>query len=317
MASRFVLLARRLAAAPSILRSMTLLGSNPLPNERVKRAWSLRSMSSGTVRLVFADGAPRFEADKVEPAKKDRYQTKKRLKLQRRREKRKRREANPKDPRAIRIKGKLKKKKKKNQRFPDPEARLLFKLEKARLKEAALVEKLKRYEVPKMQGPAAMPDELTGEERFYMRKMAQKGSNYVPLGRRGVFGGLILNMHLHWKKHETVKVICKPCKPGQVHEYAEEIARLSGGTPIQVIGRNTIVFYRGKNYVQPQIMSPVDTLSKKRALEKSKYEQSLDTVRQFIAICEKELEIYRQHVALYAENPPSSSSSSSSSSSAS
>lgn len=97
-----------------------------------------------------------------------------------------------------------------------------------------------------------------------MKKMAQKRSNYAPVGRRGVFGGVILNMHLHWKKHETVKVICKPCKPGQVHEYAKEIARLSGGTPIQIIGDNTIIFYRGKNYVQPDVMSPIDTLSKKR-----------------------------------------------------
>lgn len=97
-----------------------------------------------------------------------------------------------------------------------------------------------------------------------MKKMAQKRSNYVPVGRRGVFGGVILNMHMHWKKHETVKVICKPCKPGQVHEYANEIARLSGGTPIQIIGDDTIIFYRGKNYVQPEIMSPIDTLSKKR-----------------------------------------------------
>lgn len=127
-----------------------------------------------------------------------------------------------------------------------------------------LVEKLKKYEVPKVQGPIPKPEVLTGEERFFMKKMAQKRSNYVPVGRRGVFGGVILNMHLHWKKHETVKVICKPCKPGQVREYANEIARLSGGIPIQVIGDDTIIFYRGKNYVQPEVMSPIDTLSKKK-----------------------------------------------------
>lgn len=136
----------------------------------------------------------------------------------------------------------------------------------AKIKEALLIERLKRYEVPKLQGPTAGPENLTGEERFYMRKMAQKRSNYVPVGRRGIFGGVILNMHLHWKKHETVKVICKPCKPGQVHEYAKEIARLSGGTPIQIIGNDTIIFYRGKDYVQPEIMSPIDTLSKKKVL---------------------------------------------------
>lgn len=187
------------------------------------------------------------------------------------------------------------------QKFPDAEARIKYKIEKAKLKEAILVEKLKRYEVPQAEGPMVKPDSLTGEERFYMKKMAQKGSNYVPVGRRGVFGGVILNMHLHWKKHETVKVVCKPCKPGQVHEYAKDIARLSGGIPIQVVGDDTIIFYRGKDYVQPEVMSPIDTLSKKKALQKSKYEQSLDTVRRFIAISEKELELYYRHIALYGD----------------
>lgn len=127
-----------------------------------------------------------------------------------------------------------------------------------------LIERLKRYEVPKAQGPVVKPHDLTGEERFYIKKMGQKRSNYVPIGRRGVFGGVILNMHMHWKKHETVKVICKPCKPGQIHEYAHEIARLSGGIPIQIMGDDTIIFYRGKDYVQPKVMSPIDTLSKKK-----------------------------------------------------
>lgn len=143
----------------------------------------------------------------------------------------------------------------------------------AKIKEALLIERLKRYEVPKVQGPIVQPHELTGEERFYMKKMAQKGSNYVPIGRRGVFGGVILNMHLHWKKHETVKVYCKPSRPGQLKEYADEIARLTGGIPVQIIGNDTIVFYRGKDYVQPKVMSPIDTLSKKRVCFSDCYAQ--------------------------------------------
>uniref|UniRef100_A0A7N0RDQ4 CRM domain-containing protein n=1 Tax=Kalanchoe fedtschenkoi TaxID=63787 RepID=A0A7N0RDQ4_KALFE len=228
--------------------------------------------------------------------KKEKWKTKKKLKLQRLREKQKRKLANKRDPRRLTVRGK-----KKKQRFATADERLQYKIEKARFKEAMLIERLKRYEVPKLQGPIVKPHELTGEERFYMKKMAQKGSNYVPVGRRGVFGGVILNMHMHWKKHETVKVICKPCKPGQVQEYAEEIARLSGGVPIHIIGDDTIVFYRGKDYVMPRVMSPIDTLSKKRALEKSKYEQSLATVRHFIAVSEKELELYYRHIALYGD----------------
>ncbi|KAK9154121.1 hypothetical protein Sjap_001601 [Stephania japonica] len=258
--------------------------------------WVFREFSHGHVNLVMSEGKPKFETHEVEAPKKEKWKTKKRLKQQRKREKKKRKAANKRDPRHLGVKGR-----KRRQRFASPEERIKSKIEKAKIKEALLIERLKRYEVPKLQGPEVKPETLTGEERFYMKKMAQKGSNYVQVGRRGVFGGVILNMHLHWKKHETVKVICKPCKPGQVHEYANEIARLSGGTPIQIIGNDSIVFYRGKDYVQPEVMSPIDTLSKKRALEKSKYEQSLDSVRRFIGIAEKELELYYRHVALYGD----------------
>ncbi|KAM7461240.1 hypothetical protein LguiA_029361 [Lonicera macranthoides] len=258
--------------------------------------WIFKNFSHGSVNLVISQGKPKFETHEIDPLKKKKWQTKKRLKLQRKREKQKRKSANKRDPRRLGVKGK-----KRKQKFANAEERIKYKIEKARIKENLLIERLKRYEVQKLQGPAVKQDELTGEERFYMKKMAQKGSNYVPVGRRGVFGGVILNMHMHWKKHETVKVICKPCKPGQVQEYANDIARLSGGIPIQIIGDDTIIFYRGKNYVQPKVMSPIDTLSKKRALEKSKYEQSLESVRRFIAIAEKELELYYRHIALYGD----------------
>ncbi|MBA0588541.1 uncharacterized CRM domain-containing protein At3g25440, chloroplastic [Gossypium raimondii] len=257
--------------------------------------WVSRHLSHGTVNLVISQGKPKFETHQFDPPKKEKWKTKKRFKLQKKREKEKRKAANRRDPRRLGLTRKPKKK------FANAEERIKYKLDKAKVKEGLLLERLKRYEVSKVQGPVVKPHELTGEERFYMKKMAQKRSNYVPIGRRGIFGGVILNMHMHWKKHETVKVICKPCKPGQVHDYADEIARLSGGIPVQIIGDDTIVFYRGKNYVQPEVMSPVDTLSKKRALEKSKYEQSLDSVRRFIAIAEKELELYYRHVALYGD----------------
>lgn len=38
-----------------------------------------------------------------------------------------------------------------------------------------------------------------------------------------------------------------------------------------------------------------------QALEKFKYEQSLESVRHFIAIAEKELELYYRHIALYGD----------------
>uniref|UniRef100_A0A6M2EF99 CRM domain-containing protein n=1 Tax=Populus davidiana TaxID=266767 RepID=A0A6M2EF99_9ROSI len=191
----------------------------------------------------------------------------------------------------------LKAKKKMNS--PNPEVRIRYKLEKAKRKEAWLIEKLRKLEVPKTPGEAYDPEILTDEEKHYFKRTGEKKKNYVPVGRRGVFGGVVLNMHLHWKKHETVKVTCKPCKPGQIHEYAEELARLSKGIVIDIRPDSTIIFYRGKNYVQPKIMSPPDTLSKDKALEKYRYEQSLEHTSQFIEKLEKELENYQEHVVRY------------------
>ena len=129
-----------------------------------------------------------------------------------------------------------------------------------------MIEKLRKYEIPKAPEQVHDPEILTEEERFYLRRTGEKKKNYVPVGRRGVFGGVVLNMHLHWKKHETVKVVCRPCRPGQIHEYAQELERLSKGTAIDVKANNTIIFYRGKNYVQPDIMSPPGTLSKQKVM---------------------------------------------------
>ncbi|TYI45800.1 hypothetical protein E1A91_D13G063600v1 [Gossypium mustelinum] len=167
----------------------------------------------------------------------------------------------------------------------------------AKRKEAWLIEKLRKYEVLKAPAEAYDPEILTEEEIHYLKRTGEKKKNYVQVGRRGVFGGVVLNMHLHWKKHETVKVICKPCKLGQVLEYAEELARLSKGIVFDIKPNNTIIFYRGRNYVQPNIMSPADTLSKSKALEKYKYEQSLDHTSEFIEKLEKELEEYLKHKA--------------------
>ncbi|KAJ4891199.1 RNA-binding CRS1 / YhbY (CRM) domain protein [Raphanus sativus] len=262
----------------------------------VSRPICRRNFSHGTVNLVISKGKPKFETRELDPPKKWKWLTKKRLKLRRKKEREERNAANRRDPRRLTVKGK------KRRKFANPEERIKDKLERAKIKEALLIEKLKRYEVAKVQqGPEVRPRDITGEERFYLRKMGQKRSNYVPIGRRGVFGGVILNMHLHWKKHETVKVICNNVKPGQVQRYAEELAKLSGGVPVDIVGDDTIVFYRGKGYVQPKVMSPIDTLSKKRAYEKSKYEQSLASVRHFIAVAEKELELYYKHVVLYGD----------------
>ncbi|KAI3712373.1 hypothetical protein L1987_70927 [Smallanthus sonchifolius] len=151
---------------------------------------------------------------------------------------------------------------KKKMRSPNPEVRILYRLGKAKRKKEWLIERLRKFEVPKASAEVYDPESLTEEEKFCLKRTGEKKKHYVPVGRRGVFGGVVLNMHLHWKNHETVKVVCKPCKPGQIQEYADELTRLSKGIVIDIKPNNVIIFYRGKNYVQPEIMSPPDTLSK-------------------------------------------------------
>ena len=77
------------------------------PRYPFANSWGVRWASYESVNLVLSeDGKPKFEIEEVEPSKKGRYLTKRRLKLQRKREKTKRKEANKNDPRRIRPEGK-------------------------------------------------------------------------------------------------------------------------------------------------------------------------------------------------------------------
>lgn len=137
---------------------------------------------------------------------------------------------------------------------------------KARRKEARLLEVLNKIERKDSSEAIHDPEILTPEEHFYFLKMGEKSKNYVPVGRRGIYKGVILNMHLHWKKHQTLQVIVKTFSPDEVKEIASELARLSGGIVLDIQEDETIIMYRGKNYSQPptEIMSPRITLPRKR-----------------------------------------------------
>ncbi|CAL5031281.1 unnamed protein product [Urochloa decumbens] len=183
------------------------------------------------------------------------------------------------------------KKKKEIQRMT-AEEKILYKLKLARKKEERILVALKKIEPEDPSEPTHDPEVLTPEEHFYFLKMGQKSKNYVPVGRRGIYQGVILNMHLHWKKHQTLQVIVKTFTPDEVKEIAIELARLSGGIVLDIQDGNTIIMYRGKNYAQPppEIMSPKVTLPRKKALDKSKYKEKLRAVRRYIPRLEQELE---------------------------
>ncbi|KAJ9541336.1 hypothetical protein OSB04_027842 [Centaurea solstitialis] len=186
-------------------------------------------------------------------------------------------------------------KKKKDYERMTAEEKILFKLRKARKKEERLVESLSKIEPKESSETTHDPEILTPEEHFYFLKMGIKSKNYVPVGRRGIYQGVILNMHLHWKKHETLQVIVKTFTPDEVKEMAVELARLSGGIVLDIRDDDTIIMYRGKNYSQPptEIMSPRVTLPRKKALDKSKYRDALRAVRKYIPRLEQDLELLR------------------------
>lgn len=143
-----------------------------------------------------------------------------------------------------------------------------FLIFQAQKKEERLVEALKKTEPKETSETTHDPEILTPEEHFFFLKMGLKCKNYVPVGRRGIYQGVILNMHLHWKKHQTLQVIVKTFSPEEVKEIAAELARLTGGIVLDIHEENTIIMYRGKNYSQPptEIMSPRVTLSRKKVL---------------------------------------------------
>ena len=82
------------------------------------------------MNLVISQGKLKFETHEVDPPKKEKWKTKKRLKLQRKREKQIRKAANKRDPRKLGVKGK-----KKRQKFANAEERIKYKLEKVSLNE--------------------------------------------------------------------------------------------------------------------------------------------------------------------------------------
>ncbi|KAJ6832000.1 putative CRM domain-containing protein, chloroplastic isoform X1 [Iris pallida] len=137
-------------------------------------------------------------------------------------------------------------KKKKEYERMTAEEKILYKLRKARRKEEQIIEALRKIEPPESSEATHDPEILTPEEHFYLLKMGHKSKNYVPVGRRGIFQGVILNMHLHWKKHQTLKVVVKTFTVEEVREIAAELARLSGGIVLDIHEENTIIMYRGK-----------------------------------------------------------------------
>ncbi|XP_010502763.1 PREDICTED: uncharacterized CRM domain-containing protein At3g25440, chloroplastic-like [Camelina sativa] len=169
------------------------------------------------------------------------------------------------------------------------EERLIYNLKRAKKKVALLLQKLKKYDLPELPSPVHDPELFTSEQIQAFKKIGFKNKNYVPVGVRGVFGGVVQNMHMHWKFHETVQVCCDNFPKEKIKEMASMIARLSGGIVINIHNVKTIIMFRGRNYRQPKNLIPVNTLTKRKALFKARFEQALESQKLNIKKTEQQL----------------------------
>ncbi|XP_042450936.1 CRM-domain containing factor CFM9, mitochondrial-like [Zingiber officinale] len=179
------------------------------------------------------------------------------------------------------------------------EERLLYNLRRAKKKVGLLLQKLKKYELPELPPPRHDPELLTLEQLQAYKKIGFRNRNYVPVGVRGVFGGVVQNMHLHWKFHETVQVCCDNFPREKIKEMATMIARLSGGIVVNIHDVKTIIMFRGRNYRQPKNLIPINTLTKRKALFKARFEQALESQKLNIKKIEQEL----RHKGVNPEDP--------------
>ncbi|KAJ9564206.1 hypothetical protein OSB04_000172 [Centaurea solstitialis] len=169
------------------------------------------------------------------------------------------------------------------------EERLIYNLKRAKKKVALLLQKLKKYELPELPSPRHDPELLTPEQIQALKKIGFRNRNYVPVGVRGVFGGVVQNMHMHWKFHETVQVCCDNFPKEKIKEMATMLARLSGGIVVNIHNVKTIIMFRGRNYRQPKNLIPINTLTKRKALFKARFEQALDSQKLNIKKIEQQL----------------------------
>ncbi|CAM6101539.1 unnamed protein product [Calypogeia fissa] len=186
---------------------------------------------------------------------------------------------------------------KKSKEAMTPEERLEFRLMKGRKKMELIRQAIAKFPVQYI--PPEDPDieVLTPEQMNYLKKIGYKNKNYVPVGRRGIYGGTIQNIHLHWKKHETVQVEIAGFTKEEIKVMAVQLARLSGGVVIDIHQKKIVILYRGRNYKQPKELIPMKTLDKRKALAKSKLEQSLKALMENDKKVEDELVALRKELA--------------------
>lgn len=150
-------------------------------------------------------------------------------------------------------------------------------------------------------GPDYDQETITDEERVMFRRVGLRMKAYLPLGIRGVFDGVIENMHLHWKHRELVKLISKQKTLAFVEDSARLLEYESGGILVaieRVPKGYALIYYRGKNYRRPITLRPRNLLTKAKALKRSVAMQRHEALSQHIAELERTIEQMRSEIGV-------------------
>ncbi|KAI3988415.1 hypothetical protein MKX01_031633 [Papaver californicum] len=148
-------------------------------------------------------------------------------------------------------------------------------------------------------GPSDDQETITDEEKFMYRRVGLRMKAYLPLGIRGVFDGVIENMHLHWKHRELVKLISKQKTLAFVEDTARLLEHESGGILVaieRVPKGYALIYYRGKNYQRPISLRPRNLLTKAKALKRSVAMQRHEALSQHISELERTIDQMKSEI---------------------
>ncbi|GMJ06603.1 embryo defective 1865 [Hibiscus trionum] len=166
-----------------------------------------------------------------------------------------------------------------------------------KLRAEKLLSKIEASMIPA--APDYDQETITDEERVMFRRVGLRMKPYLPLGIRGVFDGVIENMHLHWKHRELVKLISKQKTLAFVEDTARLLEYESGGILVaieRVPKGYSLIYYRGKNYRRPISIRPRNLLTKAKALKRSVAMQRHEALSQHISGLEKTIEQMKKEI---------------------
>ncbi|XP_042457404.1 CRM-domain containing factor CFM3, chloroplastic/mitochondrial-like isoform X1 [Zingiber officinale] len=178
--------------------------------------------------------------------------------------------------------------------------RVEHKLSIAQAKKARAEQLLTKIEASMVPvNPCEDQETITDEERSVFRRIGLRMKAYLPLGIRGVFDGVIENMHLHWKHRELVKLISKQKTLAFVESTARLLEYESGGilVAIEPVPKGyALIYYRGKNYQRPISLRPRNLLTKAKALKRAIAIQRHEALSQHIVELEKNIEVMKEEL---------------------